>query len=357
MEIFLVNMPASSLSGLHPEVADCNRSHVAGNGTLPANTGATKIKVMPQQWIVLFDGTGNEPDDDTSVTEIFQSLDGDDAWREAHVFYDEGVGTQFLGKFSGMIAGRGLSENVEQGFKFLSERYQPGDEIFVFGFSRGAYTARSLVGLITKAGILRKGDGQLVHAAYNIYRSKDLSGSAPDVQEFRADHSHPYEQTRVRFVGVWDTVGALGLPWHLSIMPFGRDDYTWHNTDLSSLVDYAYHACAIDEHREDFDVTLWTKAQPQNIGVEQRWFPGAHSNVGGGYGPGDLLPSRPLRWMQDRAQRAGLKFSKLAEVAANAHLGPIRNSFTEISQGRLRVEKARPALLPVASRGREPDHR
>lgn len=185
---------------------------------------------MPQQWIVLFDGTGNQPDDDTNVTEIHQSIEGDDAWRKDHVFYDRGVGTEFVGKFSGLATGRGLSENVEQGFKFLAERYTPGDQIFVFGFSRGAYTARSLVGLISKVGILRKGDGQLVHAAYNIYRNKDLSGSAPVVQEFRHDHSHPYEQTRVRFVGVWDTVGALGIPWHLSILPLGRDDFSWHNT-------------------------------------------------------------------------------------------------------------------------------
>ena len=288
---------------------------------------------MPQQWIVLFDGTGNTPDDDTNVTEMCQSLDGDDAWRKDHVFYDDGVGTEFVGKFTGLAAGRGLSENVEQGFQFLSERYTPGDQIFVFGFSRGAFTARSLVGLISKVGILRQGDAQLVRAAYNIYRNKDLSGNAPVVQEFRNDHSQPYEQTRVRFVGVWDTVGALGIPWHLSILPFGRDDYTWHNTDLSPLVDYGYHACAIDEHREDFDVTLWTTAQPQNIGVEQRWFPGAHCNVSGGYGPTDRLPSKPLRWMQEKAQTAGLKFRKLAEVNPDAYRAPIRNSFGEFLGG------------------------
>jgi uncharacterized protein (DUF2235 family) len=288
---------------------------------------------MPNQWIVLFDGTGNTPDDDTNVTEICKSLEGDDAWRKEHVFYDSGVGTEFLGKFTGLAAGRGLSENIEQGYQFLSSRYQPGDQIFIFGFSRGAFTARSLVGLISKVGILRKGESQLVHAAYNIYRNKDLHADSPVVQEFRLDHSHPYDETRVRFVGVWDTVGALGIPWHLSVMPFGRDDYSWHNTSLSPLVDYAYHACAIDEHREDFDVTLWTEAGPRNLGVEQRWFPGAHCNVGGGYGEKDLLPEEPLRWMQEKAQAAGLKFSKLAGVAPDAYLTPIRDSFKEFLGG------------------------
>jgi hypothetical protein len=127
----------------------------------------------------------------------------------------------------------------------------------------------------------------------------------------------------VHFIGVWDTVGSLGIP--LSAVPFSRDFYQWHDTELSKIVDYAYHAIAVDEHRRDFDVTVWSKLKPENLKVEQRWFAGAHSDVGGGQG--GTLPNLALRWIQDVAESAGLVLKKKVQPGPRDHLGPIDRSY------------------------------
>jgi len=256
---------------------------------------------MARKLALLFDGTWNNEGSNTNVVRMRDAIvsSGADDPKQP-LFYDTGVGTSWHTRFTGAAFGRGLSHNIRQGYGWLANRYQPGDAIYVFGFSRGAYTARSLVGLIRKCGILHSDDEAQVAEAYELYRDKDVAPDDEKAAGFRASRSR---EARVRFIGVWDTVGALGIP--VSHVPFSRDYYRWHDTELSKIVDYACHAIAVDENRKDYDVAVWTAIRPENIKVEQRWFVGAHANVGGGY-PDDPLHTRPLRWMQDGAEAAGL---------------------------------------------------
>jgi uncharacterized protein (DUF2235 family) len=282
---------------------------------------------MARRYALLFDGTWNNRRTRTNVIRLRESLRTTGAADpDQPCFYDEGVGTKWWNRLSGGAFGRGLSENIQEGYAWLARRHRAGDEIYVFGFSRGAYTARSLVGLIRKCGLLNAVAEETLADAYALYRDKSVAPSDPRAVEFRARHSR---ETRVRFIGVWDTVGALGIP--VSQIPFSRDYYQWHDTELSGIVDYALHAVAVDEHRKDFGVTLWTMAKPQNVKVEQRWFAGAHSDVGGG--EGGTLPNLALRWLQDMAEEAGLQFREKATVGPQDHLGPIHDSYASFMAG------------------------
>ena len=284
---------------------------------------------MPRKLAVLFDGTWNSTKDRTNVIKLSELLSttGGDGVAQLPPFYDKGVGTHALDRLSGGMFGYGLSENIRDGYRWLAANFRPGDELYLFGFSRGAYTARSLAGLIRKCGILRSTDKSLIYQAYDLYRDKDIHPDNPEAVAFRASFA---QETRIRFIGVWDTVGSLGIP--ATGVPFSRDFYQWHDTELSKIVDYAYHALAIDEHRKDFAPAVWTLHKPQNLDVEQRWFIGAHSNVGGGY-PGDPLPNLALAWMQQKAEAAGLGFKADVVVDDQAPLANINDSYSEFMSG------------------------
>lgn len=292
---------------------------------------------MTKKIILLFDGTWNNTKDQTNVVRLRDSIESsgrDDANQPC--FYDTGVGTHWYDRITGGVFGRGLSRNIREGYGWLRGKYQPADEVFVSGFSRGAYTARSLVGMIRKCGLLRSADTTRVEEAYELYRDKNVAPDDEKAKAFRGAHSR---EIRVRFIGVWDTVGALGIP--ISHVPFSRDFYKWHDTELSKIVDYAYHVIATDERRKDYAVAVWTRIKPENKEVEQRWFVGAHSNVGGGYNnqPQDTLPNPPLRWIQDKAEAAGLKFRTKASVAATDCLAEVNNSFKEFMYGIYKIFK------------------
>lgn len=291
---------------------------------------------MTQRIAVLFDGTWNRRRDQTNVIRMRQAIRSrgpDDPEQPCR--YDEGVGTRWHDRLSGGAFGRGLSENIQEAYAWLSAKHRPGDAIYVFGFSRGAYTARSLVGLIRKCGLLQAPSRDTVAAAYALYRDKRIHPDADQAVTFRARHAR---ETRVRFIGVWDTVGALGIP--LSAVPFSRDYYQWHDTELSKIVDYACHAVATDEHRRDFDVTLWSRIKLGNVKVEQRWFAGAHSDIGGGDGS-EPLTRLPLRWLQDMAEEAGLVLDRKVEVGADDHLAPISDSYGGFMLGLYRLFRKR----------------
>jgi uncharacterized protein (DUF2235 family) len=292
---------------------------------------------MPRKIVLLFDGTWNNSKDQTNVVRLRDSIDssGRDDPNQP-VFYDPGVGTHWYDRVTGGVFGRGLSENIREGYQWLCKKYMPGDEVYVSGFSRGAYTARSLVGLIRKCGVLNSPHTERVLEAYQLYRDKNAAPDDEQAKAFRATYSR---EIRVRFIGVWDTVGALGVP--ASHVPFSRDFYSWHDTELSKIVDYAYQAIATDERREDYAVSVWTKIKEENKEVEQRWFVGAHSNVGGGYHkqPGDTLPNPPLRWIQDKAETAGLIFKNKATVANTDCLAQVNDSFKEFMYGMYKMFK------------------
>src|SRR6266568_4709614 len=210
---------------------------------------------MGRRIVVLFDGTWNNRKDRTNVVRMRESVETSGPGDPVQpCFYDPGVGTNRYERITGGAFGQGLSENIRQGYAWLAEKHVPEDQVFVFGFSRGAYTARSLVGFIRKCGLLNSPRKALVAEAYELYRDKSVAPDDSRAVEFRAQHSR---EIRVRFIGVWDTVGALGIP--VSHVPFSSDYYSWHDTDLSKIVEYAYHAVAADERRRDYAVAVWTK--------------------------------------------------------------------------------------------------
>jgi uncharacterized protein (DUF2235 family) len=285
-----------------------------------------------QRHIVLYDGTWNDPADRTNVFRLARYiLDRDAAGVTQRFKYDSGVGTEHgtLGKLFGGAFGVGLSQNLMEGYAWLAKSYREGDEIWIFGFSRGAYTARSLAGIIRKCGLLDIYTPKLLAEAYKLYRNTDEAPDGKAATTFRKNYS---SEPDVHFLGVWDTVGALGIP-GTAISEKGA--YKWHDQQISKKVKHAYHAMALDEHRKSYDTTLWTtpdgKQKPENIAVEQCWFIGAHANVGGGYGD-DLLADLPFDWMMQKARAAGLALRPF-ELAAHAHKATIADSFKKFLRG------------------------
>jgi uncharacterized protein (DUF2235 family) len=255
------------------------------------------------------------------------------------IFYDEGVGTEEGQKWSGGFFGNGLLKNLADGYRFLIFNYAPGDEIFVFGFSRGAFTARSFAGLLSNCGIIRRRDAARATEAIELYRGRDdtrgyleklmrfRSESSPDVcvsdeeDAWRSTNVPDFKvgtlpRLSVKYLGVWDTVGALGIPGYLVGASEINKKYLFHNVSLSPFVQHARHAVAIDEHRRDFFPTLWDNLEKLNrdrnadpdaedAPYQQKWFPGVHGAVGGG-GKSRGLSDQSLDWIWDGARNAGL---------------------------------------------------
>lgn len=279
---------------------------------------------MGKRLIVCCDGTWNsllgarDATGLTNVARLYLSLPptGADGARQI-TEYVPGVGTGPFERLRGGAFGFGLSRRVKQAYRFLVDNYEPGDELWFFGFSRGAFTARSTAGFVRKCSILRREEAGRVGEAYRLYRARGPRNhpDADGPRAFRERYGHP--AMRIRFVGVWDTVGALGFPvsqWN----PLGALNARWafHDTTLSSWVEQARHAVAIDERRGPFRPTLWQlseKSTPMSQTLQQAWFCGVHSDVGGGIRakPGDDgdaagLSQVAFAWMLREAESAGL---------------------------------------------------
>lgn len=293
---------------------------------------------MPRRLVVCFDGTWNTPDQgdeleqkETNACRFFEAVRDEESGAPDQLkWYDQGVGTNWYDRIPGGVMGVGLSENIRQGYTFLSRNHREGDAIYLLGFSRGAYTARSLVGMIRNCGLLKRYSKERVHEAYEIYRTRDEGPDSEVARVFREKYTRP---VRIAFLGVWDTVGALGVPLR-SFAAFNRRFYEFHDTRLSGIVERAYHAVAVDEHREDYDVTLWDPVEKPRQTVEQRWFVGAHADVGGGY-EDRHLSDITLRWMQDKAQACGLEIDPegIPRVAEDNCMAALRDSFKEFLAG------------------------
>jgi uncharacterized protein (DUF2235 family) len=299
--------------------------------------------------ITCSDGTWNKPGNidrgqriETNVEKMYQcicpySTDNNNAIQQLK-YYDEGVGTGFSwkDKLLGGITGAGIDKNIKDLYTFLILNYEPGDQIYLFGFSRGAYTARSVAGLIRNCGMLMPQYLPLVDKAYELYRDRDQY-TAPDsdmMTGFRRQYAWE-NVTPIKFIGVWDTVGSLGipLPWYKL---WNKNKYHFHDVTLSSWVENACQALAIDERRKLFTPTLWQKSNtvkndpnhPQRM--EQRWFAGVHSNIGGGYADTGLSDIA-LSWLAKKAGEAGLCYdSTVYQKIKGNPWGEMRNSYTPL---------------------------
>ena len=272
---------------------------------------------MPKRLVICCDGTWNTPDqvEDgvpalTNVAKVALAVSAE-AKMEQRVFYQQGVGSGRWDHIRGGAFGYGLSRNVREAYRFIVQNYEPGDQLFFFGFSRGAFTARSTIGLIRNAGILRRDNIHRIDDAYALYRDRKVHPNDVASRLFRRSYSM---ESHIRFIGVWDTVGALGIPLgEIKLFKRFAKQWSFHDTKLSSTVDSAYQALAIDERRKIFQPAVWEPATESSTGsrrqkVEQVWFSGAHCDIGGGHretGLSDIA----LTWMVARAASKGLEFN------------------------------------------------
>jgi uncharacterized protein (DUF2235 family) len=292
--------------------------------------------VNVKRLVVCCDGTWNTPDQvdggrpcPTNVTKLARAVaDRDDAGVEQRLCYHVGVGSRPGERLRGGAFGFGLSRDVKDAYRWIVENYDPGDELFLFGFSRGAYTARSTAGLVRNVGVLRRGNTDRIDDAYRLYRDRASKPADVEAELFRRSYSHETAafQTRIRFIGVWDTVGALGIPWS-GVPLISRFNRRWsfHDTQLSRIVDGAFHALAIDERRRPFEPSVWTpNPDAEGQRVEQVWFPGVHCDVGGGYAD-SALADVPLLWIARRAEEFGLALREGAFTRAGGWGAPGSN--------------------------------
>jgi uncharacterized protein (DUF2235 family) len=293
---------------------------------------------------IFLDGTWNTLNNNTNVWRL-RSLAAET--EEQRVYYSPGVGTLRGETVRGGVTGYGIDNEIIDAYTWLIQNFDDGAEIYIFGFSRGAYTARSLSGLVSKCGVLKLGAPLSIEQLYDRYRlysattirtllASGLPKNASLEEQWLVKYSTP---TQIRFIGVWDTVGSLGVP--VGSLAAKVQRYQFLDTHLRLDNVNAFQALALDEHRRNFEPTFWTRtvkhgetgAPDRAIDkVEQRWFVGAHANVGGGY-PSDPLAQLPLKWLMNKAAAAGLMFREQVAIDATQVAPPIRDSYREFARG------------------------
>ncbi|QSX74004.1 DUF2235 domain-containing protein [Lysobacter arenosi] len=243
----------------------------------------------------------------TNVTKLARAvLPGTVAGIDQIVIYDDGVGTgEGLDKYTGGAFGHGIESNVRELYRSILYNYSPSDEIYLFGFSRGAFTVRTLAGFMWMIGLVEKDDDYFVPELYACYERQQGPGTTQwEHANRRVRGTRPCPP--IRMIGVWDTVGALGAPGVLGQL-FNKRKYRYHDIGLNPSIQHAYQALAVDEQRKAFAPSVWTRPTGWTGVLQQSWFPGVHCNVGGGYSP-DGLANGALHWIVDRATALGLEF-------------------------------------------------
>ena len=291
--------------------------------------------------VLCSDGTGNKGGygADSNVYKTYKAVDVTTPGVHQYTFYDQGVGTdksdtsknKYRTALSGAF-GFGFQKNVVHLYHFLARCYQPGDKIFLFGFSRGAATVRAFAGFLNASGLVdirhaKSPDGvfdsdrfeQLVDEALDCYRSEDKAKQQAFKNRYAVsdDRHAPNGDLRIHFIGVWDTVSALGFPEDFSVLLQSAGRFLDRATDrvpawkhhfydyeLNDSIQNAYQALAIDDERQTFRPKVWDETRFNNT-VEQVWFAGVHSNVGGGY-PRTGMSDVALVWMLEKAVAHGL---------------------------------------------------
>lgn len=326
--------------------------------------------------IFCFDGTTNKltADTPTNVVLVAASIPPVTADKVTQIIhYDEGVGTAAFPMATSM-AGIGLLDNVREAYSFLVFNYEPGDEIFVFGFSRGGFSGQSFIGLIRYIGILDRLHAGRIDAGIKLYkaRASDPDGTGEAMRKFRAENASRVcidadddayrvrtnpnyacgssPPVTIRYAGIWDAVKAIGFPEVLPGSGLINKPWRFHDSRLTTFVESARHALALDERRALFPPEPWDnvdelnrakRADPtsRDAPYQQRWFPGTHGSVGGG---GDIrgLSDGALSWVIEGAKRAGLVMDIGAQTRIYAidpdHRAPLVNerkpgfSFTKL---------------------------
>ena len=263
---------------------------------------------LPVTHVILLDGTlaTLEAGQESNVGRIYQLLRKVTQPGRLSLYYEAGVQWRLWSDTANVAMGRGINRQIRRAYGWLASHYRPGDRVYLIGYSRGAYAVRSLSGIIDQIGLLRAADAteRNVMLAYRYYQTPETSAAE---QAFSRQFCHP--PFEVEMIGVFDTVKALGvrLPF---LWMWTEPQHDFHNHALGKLVRRGYHALALDETRTVFDPILWDTSGGDWQGrVEQVWFRGAHSDIGGqlgGFEAARPLANIPLLWMLEKAEGAGL---------------------------------------------------
>lgn len=319
---------------------------------------------MGKRIAICMDGTWQQlrQENLTNIGAIARSVAHTDPQNGAQqiVIYTQGVGSTIralqgkgeggltalatsLASFAGGVFGDGLENSILDTYLRLAFNYEPDDEIYIFGFSRGAFSARSLAALIGKCGIVSRRFAEKATDAFDLYRDRSVGPYDTAAREFREAFGKRVRDTEgqrrqanfrppISYLGIFDTVGQRGLPSMLGpLSEAANRRFSFHDLDLGDHVRSARHALAIDERRAAFPPTLWTNIDalnanaralnnPQSEPFQQRWFVGAHGDIGGGVG--SSLSSFPLEWVVEGAEVQGLKFDRSAESPLSRQLAP-----------------------------------
>ncbi|WP_221931609.1 DUF2235 domain-containing protein [Palleronia caenipelagi] len=261
----------------------------------------------PRTLVVTLDGTMSslEPGDETSIGLIWKLLTEEGSPSDIVTYYEPGIQYSSWRQLRDVIEGKGINQQIRRTYGWLASRYRPGDRIYLFGYSRGAYAVRSLAGLIDDVGLLRR-DVATDRNVVQAYRHYRMQSDAELRAVFRRLHCH--EAVPIEMIGAFDTVKALGMRGPL-LGPRNTMETDFHNHGVGGSVRRAYHALALQERRVAYDPILWCPDRDWDGICEQVWFRGSHGDVGG-HLSGSIgsrpLANIPLVWMLDRAERSGL---------------------------------------------------
>jgi uncharacterized protein (DUF2235 family) len=296
---------------------------------------------------IFFDGTWNKPKTNTNVYKGFTPLAQDEEQSNGSQLtkYIAGVGSARWTWLRGGAFGKGIRKNIVDGYKFLADNYVKGDRIYLFGFSRGAYTARSLAGMIVRYGLVEKGAPIDADRVFDVYTKKEDARQITklwkvepeqmnEVEKLIFKHSHRVD---IQFMGIWDTVGMIGVP---KGDKFGlNNEHKFHHQNVSTLFQNIAHALSINENRGLYKPTLFFKYEPDSASeedkkkalarfekrVEQRWFSGSHGCVGGSAGNRNEVI--PLSWVYSKAKDAGLLLQHDIDTSVATPTGVITDSY------------------------------
>ena len=257
--------------------------------------------------IVILDGTMSSlnPGEETNAGRVFRLLREVAPHSGVSMRYEQGVQWTRWRDVRDVIEGRGINRQIRRAYGFIASRYHPGDRIFLFGYSRGAYGVRSLAGIIDRVGLLRS-EHATVRNIRQAYRHYELSPDSEVADTFAREYCHP--NVEIEMIGVWDTVKSLGIRFPI-LWRYSHVKHAFHNHLLGDSVRHGFHALALDETRDAYAPVMWEQRPDWRGVLEQMWFRGSHGDIGGhlgGFEAARPLANIPLVWMLEKAEGCGI---------------------------------------------------
>lgn len=268
-------------------------------------------KYKPKNHIIVIDGTQSRLDfgDETNAGILYKLIEENTNLKQQTLLYDAGIQGHGFWSWVTLASGLGINKSIQNAYAHLSSKYETGDKIYLFGFSRGAYAVRSLAGMIAQVGLLRK-ETAIERRILHAFRFYECERSNIILDEFKKNFCH--KNVPIQMIGIWDTVKSLGFqyPFLYRLAPMATE---FHNDKIGGAVRFGFHALALNETRTAFRPVLWDKEEGWKGHLEQVWFQGAHSDIGGhvwAFPQARPLSNIPLVWMLERAENCGLTLPK-----------------------------------------------